>query len=115
MTLLYTMLYLIASPVAIMANKILMKDKGFGYPVMVSAMGQVSTPRSRRSPHISPVSPPYLAAQPRSGVRVLASQLALEGARTRLCSAVFGRVGWTRSPSHSRGATNALHSTVSPP
>ena len=40
-TLLYTMLYLIASPVAIMANKILMKDKGFGYPVMVSAMGQV--------------------------------------------------------------------------
>lgn len=42
-TLLYTMLYLIASPVAIMANKILMKDKGFGYPVMVSAMGQVAT------------------------------------------------------------------------
>ncbi|EOD26934.1 hypothetical protein EMIHUDRAFT_114831 [Emiliania huxleyi CCMP1516] len=37
------MLYLIASPVAIMANKILMKDKGFGYPVMVSAMGQVAT------------------------------------------------------------------------
>mmetsp|Transcript_24125 Transcript_24125/g.77435 ORF Transcript_24125/g.77435 Transcript_24125/m.77435 type:complete len:362 (-) Transcript_24125:660-1745(-) len=42
-TLLCTMLYLIASPVAIMANKILMKDKGFGYPVMVSAMGQVAT------------------------------------------------------------------------
>jgi len=39
----YTVLYLLASPVAIMCNKILMKDHGFGYPVMVSALGQTTT------------------------------------------------------------------------
>lgn len=43
LTLVYTVLYMIASPVAIMCNKILMKDYGFGYPVMVSALGQTTT------------------------------------------------------------------------
>ena len=42
-TLLYVVLYLTASPTAILLNKILMKDIGFGYPVLVSALGQVST------------------------------------------------------------------------
>ena len=32
LTLFYAMLYLIASPTAILVNKILMKDYGFGYP-----------------------------------------------------------------------------------
>ena len=43
LTVLYTALYLTASPMAIMANKILMKDKGFGYPVLVSALGQTTS------------------------------------------------------------------------
>lgn len=43
LTLVYTVLYMIASPVAIMCNKVLMKDYGFGYPVMVSALGQTTT------------------------------------------------------------------------
>jgi len=42
-TLLYSLLYFIASPTAILVNKILMKDKGFHYPVMVSALGQATT------------------------------------------------------------------------
>ena len=42
-TLFYTALYLTASPTAILLNKILMKDVGFGYPVMVSALGQTIT------------------------------------------------------------------------
>jgi len=42
-TLFYSLLYLIASPTAILVNKILMKDYGFGYPVMVSAFGQGMT------------------------------------------------------------------------
>jgi hypothetical protein len=42
-TLFYIVLYFIASPFAIMVNKILMKDYGFGYPVMVSALGQTTT------------------------------------------------------------------------
>ena len=36
-TLVYVILYLVASPTAILVNKILMKDYGFGYPVMVTA------------------------------------------------------------------------------
>ena len=43
LTLLYTILYLLASPTAILVNKILMKDYGFGYPVLVSALGQTVT------------------------------------------------------------------------
>lgn len=43
LTLLYAVLYLIASPTAILVNKLLMKDYGFGYPVMVSAFGQLMT------------------------------------------------------------------------
>ena len=43
LTLFYAMLYLIASPTAILVNKILMKDYGFGYPIMVSAFGQLTT------------------------------------------------------------------------
>ena len=42
-TLTYSALYLISSPTAILVNKILMKDYGFGYPVMVSAFGQLTT------------------------------------------------------------------------
>jgi hypothetical protein len=42
-TLLYVLLYLVASPTAILLNKILMKDIGFGYPVLVSALGQSFT------------------------------------------------------------------------
>ena len=42
-TLGYVILYLIASPTAILVNKILMKDYGFGYPVLVSALGQSMT------------------------------------------------------------------------
>ena len=42
-TLLYSLLYFVASPTAILVNKILMKDKGFHYPVMVSALGQATT------------------------------------------------------------------------
>mmetsp|Transcript_11507 Transcript_11507/g.16391 ORF Transcript_11507/g.16391 Transcript_11507/m.16391 type:complete len:375 (+) Transcript_11507:121-1245(+) len=42
-TIFYSILYLSASPMAIMANKILMKDEGFGYPVLVSALGQTTT------------------------------------------------------------------------
>ncbi len=42
-TLLYALLYLTASPTAILVNKILMKDYGFGYPVLVSALGQGAT------------------------------------------------------------------------
>ena len=40
-TLMYVLLYFVASPFAIVINKMLMKDYGFGYPVMVSALGQV--------------------------------------------------------------------------
>ena len=43
-TLMYILLYFVASPFAIVINKVLMKDYGFGYPVMVSALGQVSEP-----------------------------------------------------------------------
>jgi len=43
LTLFYSVLYLIASPTAILVNKILMKDYGFGYPVLVSALGQFMT------------------------------------------------------------------------
>ena len=43
MTLVYVILYLVASPTAILVNKILMKDYGFGYPVLVSALGQSMT------------------------------------------------------------------------
>ncbi|KAL1504224.1 hypothetical protein AB1Y20_010633 [Prymnesium parvum] len=42
-TLLYSLLYFLASPSAILINKILMKDMGFHYPVMVSALGQATT------------------------------------------------------------------------
>jgi len=42
-TLFYALLYLTASPTAILVNKILMKDYGFGYPVLVSALGQGAT------------------------------------------------------------------------
>jgi len=42
-TLFYVLLYLIASPTAILVNKVLMKDYGFGYPVLVSALGQSTT------------------------------------------------------------------------
>ena len=42
-TLFYVTLYLVASPTAILVNKILMKDYGFGYPVLVSALGQSCT------------------------------------------------------------------------
>ena len=42
-TLVYVMLYLLASPTAILVNKILMKDYGFGYPVLVSSLGQLVT------------------------------------------------------------------------
>ena len=42
-TLMYILLYFIASPFAIVINKVLMKDYGFGYPVMVSALGQSTT------------------------------------------------------------------------
>ena len=42
-TLVYVILYLVASPTAILVNKILMKDYGFGYPVLVSALGQSMT------------------------------------------------------------------------
>ena len=45
-TLMYVLLYFVASPFAIVINKVLMKDYGFGYPVMVSALGQVR-PRLR--------------------------------------------------------------------
>ena len=52
----YTALYFVASPTAILTNKILMKDVGFGYPILVSAVGQCVTsvcacrraPRRRR-------------------------------------------------------------------
>ena len=43
LTLFYALLYLIASPTAILVNKWLMKDYGFGYPIMVSAFGQLTT------------------------------------------------------------------------
>lgn len=43
LTLFYSTLYLVASPTAILVNKILMKDYGFGYPVMVSGLGQAAT------------------------------------------------------------------------
>lgn len=42
-TLLYSVLYFLASPSAILINKILMKDVGFHYPITVSAFGQVTT------------------------------------------------------------------------
>jgi len=42
-TLFYGLLYFVASPTAILVNKILMKDYGFGYPVLVSALGQTTT------------------------------------------------------------------------
>lgn len=42
-TLMYVLLYFVASPFAIVINKVLMKDYGFGYPVMVSALGQSTT------------------------------------------------------------------------
>ena len=42
-TLFYGLLYFVASPVAILVNKVLMKDYGFGYPVMVSGIGQITT------------------------------------------------------------------------
>ena len=42
-TLFYTLLYMLASPTAILVNKVLMKDYGFGYPVLVSALGQGTT------------------------------------------------------------------------
>ena len=32
--LVYALLYLVASPTAILVNKILMKDYGFGYPII---------------------------------------------------------------------------------
>jgi len=43
LTLFYALLYFIASPTAILVNKILMKDYGFGYPVLVSSLGQLAT------------------------------------------------------------------------
>eukprot|EP00900_Chrysochromulina_parva_P015640 jgi/Chrpa1/24077/Chrysochromulina_OHIO_Genome00028087-RA len=43
LTLVYALLYLTSSPTAILVNKILMKDIGFGYPVLVSALGQGAT------------------------------------------------------------------------
>ena len=43
LTVLYTILYFVASPTAILVNKILMKDMGFHYPVMVSTLGQATT------------------------------------------------------------------------
>jgi hypothetical protein len=36
-------LYLLASPTAILLNKYLMKDLGFGYPVAITALGQIVT------------------------------------------------------------------------
>ena len=42
-TLFYSVLYFVASPTAILVNKILMKDLGFHYPVMVSSLGQATT------------------------------------------------------------------------
>ncbi|KAL3925170.1 MAG: hypothetical protein SGPRY_003711 [Prymnesium sp.] len=42
-TLAYCVLYFLASPSAILINKILMKDMGFHYPVMVSTLGQATT------------------------------------------------------------------------
>ena len=42
-TLGYEGLYLLASPTAVVLNKMLMKDVGFGYPVVVSALGRVAT------------------------------------------------------------------------
>ena len=42
-TLAYGGLYMLASPTAIVLNKTLMKDIGFGYPVVVSALGQLAT------------------------------------------------------------------------
>jgi len=42
-TLFYSLLYLIASPTAILVNKLLMKDLGFGYPIVVSGLGQLTT------------------------------------------------------------------------
>lgn len=38
-----SLLYLFASPTAILVNKVLMKDLGFHYPVMVSSFGQAVT------------------------------------------------------------------------
>ena len=40
---LWVALYMTASPAAIVANKTLMKDVGFGYPVTISALGQLCT------------------------------------------------------------------------
>lgn len=42
-TLFFSLLYLITSPTAILVNKMLMKDFGFGYPIVVSALGQFTT------------------------------------------------------------------------
>ena len=42
-TLFYALLYFIASPTAILVNKWIMKDFGFGYPIMVAGFGQVFT------------------------------------------------------------------------
>ena len=42
-TLLYCLLYFIASPAAILCNKFILKDYGFGYPIMVSSLGQLTT------------------------------------------------------------------------
>ena len=53
--------------------------------------------------------------RPRSGVHLLVSQPALERTRTQPYSAVFRCFRYARSPSYSRGATNALHETVYPP
>ena len=42
-TLAYGGLYMLASPMAIILNKTLMKDIGFGYPVVVCGLGQLAT------------------------------------------------------------------------
>jgi len=42
-TIAYSVFYFIASPTAIIVNKMLMKDYGFHYPVMVSGLGQATT------------------------------------------------------------------------
>ena len=53
---------------------------------------------------------------PRSGIRTLVSQPALERRHTPLCSAASRCTPWSRTPSYPRGAPSTLHhNTVSPP
>ena len=42
-TLIYCLVYLIVGPALILVNKQLLKDAGFGYPMMVSGLGQASS------------------------------------------------------------------------